>query len=144
MIQQLSVFLENSTGRLGQLTRTLGDAGINMHALMVADTEQFGVVRIIADSPARAKDVLDKLGFSAKLTPVVAVEVPDRPGGLADVVETLGNSGVDIEYAYCFVEPNGEGAIDVFKIDNADAEKVLTDAGFRVLTPEDLYAPDSA
>ena len=144
MIQQLSVFLENSKGRLGQLTRALGDAGINMHALMVADTEQFGVVRIIADSPHRAKEILDEMGFSATLTPVVAVEVPDRPGGLADVVETLGNADINIEYAYCFVEPNGKGAIDVFKIDNADAEQVLTAAGFRVLFPEDLYAPDSA
>lgn len=143
MIQQLSVFLENSTGRLGQLTRALGDAGINMHALMVADTEQFGVVRIIADEPHRAQDILDGMGFSASLTPVVAVEVPDRPGGLADVLEALGNAGINIEYAYCFVEPKGDGAIDVFKIDNADAEQALIGAGFRVLYPEDLYAPDA-
>ena len=143
MIQQLSVFLENSAGRLGQLTRALGDARINMHALMVADTEEFGVVRIIADEPHRAKDILDALEFSATLTPVVAVEVPDRPGGLADVVEALGKAGVNIEYAYCFVDPKGQAAIDVFKVDGADAETVLTSAGFRVLGPDDLYAPDA-
>lgn len=143
MIQQVSVFLENSAGRLGQLTRALGNAGINMHALMVADTEQFGVVRIIADEPHRAKDVLDGMGFSAKLTPVVAVEVPDVPGGLADLLETLGDSGLNVEYAYCFVEPPGEAAIDVFKIDAANAEEVLAAAGFRVLEESDLYSPDA-
>ena len=143
MIQQLSVFLENSAGRLGQLTRALGDAGINMHALMIADTEEFGVVRIIADEPLRAKEILDDMGFSATLTPVVAVEVPDRPGGLADVIEALGAAGVNIEYAYCFVDPKGEAAIDVFKIDDAEAEPVLRTAGFRLLNAEDLYSPDA-
>jgi hypothetical protein len=142
MIQQLSVFLENSTGRLGELTRALGDASINMHALMVADTEQFGVVRIIADSPHRAKQILDGMGFSATLTPVVAVEVPDKPGGLADVLDALGARRINIEYAYCFVEPLGQGAVDVFKIDAPNAESVLADAGFRVLLETDLYSPD--
>lgn len=143
MIQQVSVFLENSAGRLGQLTRALGDAGINMHALMVADTEQFGVVRIIADEPHRAKEILDEGGFSATLTPVVAVEVPDRPGGLADLLEALGDSGLNVEYAYCFVEPHGEAAVDVFKIDATNAEGVLAAAGFRVLVEADLYSPDA-
>lgn len=143
MIQQVSVFLENSAGRLGQLSRALGDAGVNMHALMVADTEQFGIVRIIADEPHRAKDILDELGFSAKLTPVVAVEVPNRPGGLADILEALGDSGLNIEYAYCFVEPQGDAAVDVFKIDASNAEDVLSAAGFRVLVEADLYSPDS-
>jgi hypothetical protein len=142
MIQQLSVFLENSAGRLGQLTRALGDAGVNMRALMVADTEEFGVVRIIADEPHRAKEILDGLGFSATLTPVVAVEVPDKPGGLADVLETLGSAGINVEYAYCFVEPQGECAVDVFKIDNVDAERVLRESNYRVLVPEDIYSPD--
>ncbi len=143
MIQQLSVFLENSAGHLGELTRALGDASINMHALMVADTEEFGVARIIADEPHRAKEVLSAIGFSATLTPVTAVEVPNRPGGLADVLESLGNAGINIEYAYCFVEPRGECAIDVFKIDNDTAEQVLQDSGYRVLVPEDLYSPDA-
>jgi len=142
MIQQLSVFLENRTGRLGQLTRALGDAKINMHALMVADTEQFGVVRIIADEPHRAKEILDDMGFSATLTPVIAVEVPDRPGGLADVLEALGDAGLGIEYAYCFVEPQGECAVDVFKIDAPSAEQVLQESGFRVLVESDLYSLD--
>jgi hypothetical protein len=144
VIDQVSVFLENTTGRLAELTRALGDAGINMHALMVADTEDFGVVRIICDTPRRAKDLLDDIGFSASLTPVVAVEIPDRPGGLADVLEALGRGGVNVEYAYCFVEPSGNAAVDIFKVDVAGTDVVLGEAGFRALSAEDLYVPDAS
>jgi len=141
MIEQVSVFLENSTGRLAQLTRALGDAGIDMHALMVADTEEFGVVRIICDRPQAAKSVLEELGFGVSLTAVTAVEVPDRPGGLAEVLEALGDGGVNVEYAYCYVKPGADAAVDVFKVDGMNADAVLTDAGFRVLAAADLYQP---
>lgn len=143
MIKQVSVFLENSTGRLAGLTRALGDAGVNMHALMVADTADYGVVRIICDNPARARGILEELGFSVSLTPVLAVEVPDRPGGLADVLDVLGGAGVNVEYAYCFVQPSGEYAVDVFRVDDASCEAILTQAGFRVLSEEDVYSTDS-
>lgn len=139
MVEQVSVFLENSTGRLAELTRALGDAGIDMHALMVADTEEFGIVRIICDSPKRARELLEGLGFGASISAVTAVEVPDRPGGLADVLETLGASGVNVEYAYCYVKPGADAAIDVFKVDGANADAVLRSAGFRVLDAQDLY-----
>jgi len=141
MIEQVSVFLENSTGRLAQLTRALGDAGIDMHALMVADTEEFGVVRIICDRPQAAKSVLEEHGFGVSLTAVTAVEVPDRPGGLAEVLEALGDGGVNVEYAYCYVKPGADAAVDVFKVDGMNADTVLTDAGFRVLAAADLYQP---
>lgn len=144
MIEQVSVFLENSAGRLAELTRTLGEAGIDMHALMVADTESFGVVRIICDTPRRAKTLLDEIGFGASITPVTAVEVPDRPGGLADVLEALGRAGRNVEYAYCFVGRQGESAVDVLKVDDPSAELALAGAGYRVLTPADLYAPDAS
>jgi len=101
------------------------------------------VVRIIADSPHRAKEVLDERGFSVSLTPVIAVEVPQRPGGLADVLEALGRAGVNVEYAYCFVEPSGEAAVDVLKVDDPVAEGALRSAGFRVLDAGDVYAPDA-
>ncbi len=143
MVEQVSVFLENKSGRLAELTRTLGDAGINMHALMVADTSDFGVARIICDAPERAKSVLDDAGFGASIAKVLAVEVPDRPGGLADLLETLQSAGLNVEYAYCFVDPSGgNAAIDVFRVDDQRAESVLSGAGFRVLTPADLYSPD--
>ena len=87
------------------------------------------MVRIITDSPHRAKEMLDEMGFSASLTPVIAVEVPDRPGGLADVLETLGDAGINVEYAYCFVEPPGDAAVDVFKIDADNAEERLVGRG---------------
>ncbi|MGV8082556.1 MAG: ACT domain-containing protein [Coriobacteriia bacterium] len=143
MIKQVSVFLENSKGRLAGLTRALGDAGINMHALMVADTAEYGVVRIICDNPGKARRILEELGFSVSLTPVLAVEVPDRPGGLADVLEALDAAGVNVEYAYCFVQPSGESAVDVFRVDDASCEAILTDAGFRVLSEADVYSTDS-
>jgi hypothetical protein len=142
MIDQVSVFLENKPGHLAELCRALGDAGIDMHALMVADTEEFGVVRIICDTPNAAKVLLDDKGFSASLTRVLAVEIPDRPGGLADVLEALGAKRISVEYAYCFVEPSGAAAVDIFKVDAPGADAALTAAGFRALSPAELYAPD--
>ena len=144
MVEQLSVFLENSTGRLAELTRSLGDAGIDMHALMVADTESFGVVRIICDTPRAARGILEELGFSVTLTPVIAVEVPDRPGGLADVLEALGRANKNVEYAYCFVKPLGSSAVDVIKVDDASAVDALAAEGYSVLSAGALYALDSA
>jgi hypothetical protein len=143
MVEQLSVFLENTKGRLAELARSLGDAGINMRALMVADTEEFGVVRIICDRPKEAVRILDDAGFGASLTAVVAVEIPDRPGGLADVLEALGASGMNVEYAYAFVEPSGDAAVDIFKVDAAGADAALSSAGFRVLGAAELYAVDA-
>ncbi|MEA5076815.1 MAG: ACT domain-containing protein [Coriobacteriia bacterium] len=139
MVKQLTVFLENSPGRLARLTRALGDAGVNMRALMVADTAEFGVVRIICDRPDVAKAALEDSGFSVSVTDVIAVAVPDRPGGLADVLEVLGAEDLNVEYAYCFVEPGGSGAVDVFRVERvADATRVLREAGIRTLTADEL------
>jgi hypothetical protein len=140
VIDQVSVFLENKAGRLATLARTLGDAGINMHALMVADTSEFGVIRIICDDPEQAKDLLDQRGFSATITRVVAVEIPDTPGGLADLLEVLDGEGLNVEYAYAFVEPGGNAAVDIIKVDDQRAEGVLSGAGFRVLAASELYS----
>lgn len=145
MIKQLSVFLENNPGRLAELTRSLGDAGINMRALMVADTADYGVVRILCDTPDEAVSVLEAAGFGVTVTQVIAVEVPDRPGGLADVLETLGTAEVNVEYAYCFVEPNGGAAIDIFRVeDPARASAALASIGVRVAEASDLYEVDAA
>lgn len=143
MVEQLSVFLENKSGRLAELCRTLGNARINMHALMVADTAEFGVIRIICDTPERAKGLLEEQGFGVSVTRVLAVEIPDSPGGLADVLEALDGAGMNVEYAYCFVEPSGDAAVDVFKVDDAAAEDVLAGAGFRCMSAAELYSPDS-
>lgn len=144
MVEQLSVFLENSAGRLAELTRALGDADIDMHALMVADTESFGVVRIICDTPRRARQILETLGFSVTLTPVIAVEIPDRPGGLAEVLEALDRAHKNVEYAYCFVRPQGSSAVDVLKVDDPSAVDALIAEGYKVLSADSLYSLDSA
>ncbi|MRS12448.1 MAG: ACT domain-containing protein [Actinobacteria bacterium] len=141
---QLTVFLENSPGRLAGLTRALGNAGVNMRALMVADTAEFGVVRIICDRPEVARGALEGAGFSVSVTTVIAVEVPDRPGGLADVLEVIGSVDANVEYAYCFVEPGGNSAIDIFRVDDArTVTDALRAAGIRVLGEDEVYASGS-
>ncbi|MDO9108650.1 MAG: ACT domain-containing protein [Coriobacteriia bacterium] len=143
MIEQVSVFLENKPGHLAELTRALANAGINLRALMLADTSQFGVARIICDHPHAAKAVLDSAGFGVSITQVLAVEIPDTPGGIADVLDVLGRAGVNVEYAYAFVEPGQNAAVDIFKVDDPAATEALTVAGINVIAPDRLYAVDT-
>jgi hypothetical protein len=139
MIDQITVFLENERGRLAALCRVLGDAGISMHALTVADTAQYGVVRIIADTPGKACEVLNEKGFRASLTKVFAVEVPNRAGELAVLLEAFDAAEFNVEYAYCFATEGGK-AIDVLRIDNHDAaEAIIAAAGFRIMQAQELY-----
>ena len=137
MIDQLTVFLENTKGRLTSLCRALGDADIQMHSLALADTTDYGIARIICDDPKGAVAAISEAGFTANLTKVVAVEVPDVPGGLADVLDVLDAAGLNIEYSYCFADAR-EGATVAFKVDE-EAIGALEGAGFKVLHPEDLY-----
>ncbi|MDR0379161.1 MAG: ACT domain-containing protein [Candidatus Accumulibacter sp.] len=139
MIDQITVFLENDRGRLAALCRALGDAGISMRALTLADTASYGVARIIADTPARAREVLDAAGFRTSLTRVFAVEVPDQAGSLATLLEVFDAAGINVEYAYCFTVEGGK-AIDVLRTDSPlDVGKIIADAGFRTVGPEMLY-----
>jgi len=140
MVDQITVFLENSEGRLAALCRAFSDAQVNMSALTIADTADYGVVRIICDNPQKALDVLADEGFRAIATKVSAIQVPNRPGGLADLLDTLATLNLNLEYGYCF-SVNGEFAVDVLKIRGEaaeDAAKVLEDAGFKILTQEDI------
>ncbi len=144
MIEQLSVFLENKPGRLAEMARILGDAGHNMRAFVVADTADFGVARVIVDRPRAARAMLESAGFGVTVTEVIAVEVPDRPGGLADVLEVLGRAGVNVEYAYCFVEPDGRLALDIFRVeDPGTAASALGAANIGVADPSRVYEPDA-
>lgn len=138
MLEQVTVFLENDKGRLSALTRVLADAGVNMYALTIAESSDFGLVRIVCDKPKAAVDALHAANMSAMVTKVLAVAVPNRPGGLADLLDVFGKLDLNIEYGYCFSVADDE-AVDVLKV--ADAEKAadaLVDAGYRLITSEDL------
>lgn len=137
MIEQVTVFLVNSEGRLSALCRTLADAGINMSALTIADTAEYGLVRIICDDPARAVEVLKQSDYHAVTTKVCAIAVPNHTGGLADLLKTLDELELNIEYGYCF--SLGEQAVDVLKVRGAkEAASAIEAAGYKLLTLEDL------
>jgi len=135
MIDQITVFLENKKGRLSAMSTCLADAGINMQALCIAETTDYGIVRIIADDPAAAVEALKAADFSASVAKVSAVEVTDEPGGLARLLSLLDEKGYNVHYGYCFSAEGGK-AIDVLKIHRAEeAEAVMAAAGFKVLSP---------
>lgn len=133
-IRQISIFLENKPGQLSQICRDLADAEINIATLSLADTSDFGIVRMIVDDHEKAKKVLAEKGNVAKVCEVVAVCVPDKPGGMAGVMAALDSAGVNIEYSYAFSFHRGEKAVLVFKFtDNAKAAEVLAANGFLTL-----------
>ncbi len=133
-ITQISVFLENRKGRLSEICSLLGQAGINIRALTIAETESFGVLRMVVDRPAEAIDLFRKNNVTANQTEVVAVEVPDTPGGLAQVLGILRDNHVNVEYMYGFVEKHSEKALLVFRFDNPEkAHQVLAQNGLNVV-----------
>ncbi len=139
-VEQISVFLENKAGRLAEVAKILGENGINIRALSLADTTDFGILRLIVDDRAKAKEVLKNAGFTVGLTEVIAVEVEDRPGGLAKVLTTLAENGINVEYMYAFVEKSHDKAVLIFKFENLDkAIEVLTKAGITILPGEKVY-----
>ena len=117
-IKQLSVFLENRPGRLAGMMKALGDAGVNIVTLSLANAPEFGIVRVIADDHVKGVDALTKAGFAARETEVVAVTVPDRPGGMAELTAKLDRAGVNIEYSYAYSLGHGEKAVLLFKFDD--------------------------
>jgi hypothetical protein len=140
-VEQISIFLENKSGRLAEVTRILGKAGVNIRALSLADTTDFGILRIIVNDTEKAKDVLKKNEFTVGKTEVIAVEVPDNPGGLAGILEILKSENLNVEYMYAFVERSGKDAVIIFRFDEIDrAIKVLGDKGITVLKGEQVYA----
>ncbi len=139
MISQLTVFLENEKGRLAAACRAVSEAGINLHALNLADTADFGVARMLCDTPEAAAEALREAGYRATVTPVLAVRVPNTPGGLAVLLEFLDEQDVNVEYGYCF-SVSAESAVDVLKIDGGEGvEAKLAEAGFAPVRPEDVY-----
>jgi hypothetical protein len=140
-VEQISIFLENKSGRLAEVTDVLAGAGVNIRALSLADTADFGILRLIVDKIDQAKQSLKDSGFTLGKTEVLALEVPDRPGGLAEILRTLGKAGINVEYMYAFVQRSLDNAIVIFRFDELDkAIEVLTGAGVRILRGEELYA----
>ena len=139
-LKQLSVFLENKPGRLRELCALLADSGINMITISLADTEQFGILRLIVSDCDAAKTVLEEKGFVAKITEVIAVEVNDEPGGLRDVLQVEDAAGISVEYMYAFTIKSGEKAVLLFRFDDMDkAVTALQAAGFKVLDRVSLF-----
>jgi len=140
-VEQISIFIENKSGRLAEITRILGDAGINIRALSLADTSDFGILRLIVDNVETAKAVLKEKGFTVSKTEVVAVEVPDRPGGLSSLLQTLDANQINVEYMYAFVERCGGNTVIIFRFDETDkAIESLRGSGFTILKGERLYS----
>lgn len=140
-VEQISIFLENKAGRLAEVGRILADAGVNIRALSLADTSDFGVLRlIVSDNPA-ARAALRKNGFTVRLSQVTAVRVEDRPGGLLAVLDVLNEALINIEYMYAYANPTGGTAIMIFRLEPLDrATEVLTEKGFTILSEEELSA----
>jgi hypothetical protein len=139
-VEQISVFLENKAGRLAEVTRLLADTGINIRALSLADTSDFGILRLIVSDNDKAKEVLAQNGFTVGKTDVVAVEVEDRPGGLYKILDILFRASINVEYMYAFVQSSGKDAVIIFRFDNLDeAVRVLTENGVTVINGSKVY-----
>ena len=119
-IKQISVFLENNAGRLGEVTKVLANAGINIRAISIADTADFGILRLIADKNLEAMKSLNDAGFTTRMTDVVAVEIEDKPGSLAKVMELFQKEHVNIEYLYASLEGKEGKAVVIFKMEQVD------------------------
>lgn len=142
-IKQLSLFLENKPGHLGAICKTLADADLNIVTLSLADTQQFGILRLIIQDWESAKRVLEQAGFVVNITDVVATEVDDRPGGMAEMLDIVGAANINIEYMYAFTFRHDGRAVLVFRFDDPDgAIKALTENERGVLDDVALFERD--
>jgi hypothetical protein len=140
IVEQISIFLENRAGRLSEVTRVLGEGGVNIRALSLADTSDFGILRLILTDHEKAKQILKDNGFTVGRTNVVAVEVEDKPGGLHRILDLLSGKGVNVEYMYAFVQQSGKNAVLIFRFDKTDqAIEILKENNLRIVPGDELY-----
>ena len=133
-LPQISLFLENKPGRLASVCHALTDGGVNIASLSLADTSDFGIVRLLVDKPEAARDLLKAAGFGVNVRDVVAIAAGDEPGTLAKVLDVIDTTGANIEYMYAFSVRSGDKAVLVFRFDKTEeAEKALEAAGFALL-----------
>ena len=138
-LQQISVFFENRPGVLAELTALLGEGGVNIRALSIAESRDFGVVRMIVPDPASVAALLDEKGYSIQIMEVLALEVADEPGGLGKALRELAEERLNVDYLYTFMNKLSENAVIVLRIDNLDyARSVLLKSGFKLLSQEDF------
>jgi hypothetical protein len=138
-LKQLSLFLENKPGALSRPVRLLAQARLNILTLSIADTDQFGILRLILRDWEKAKQLLEREGFVVKVTDMVAVEVADRPGGLAEILEVLEKAGINVAFMYAFTEKRKGQAVLIFRFDDPDgAVRVLQKEGINVVDSGDL------
>ena len=138
-VKQISVFIENKKGALAACTRYIADNGINIRALSIADTQDFGILRIICDDPKQTDSILKKGGYITTVTDVLATEIADKPGSMATILEVLADAHVIVEYTYAFLAPDGH-AYMIFRVDdNAVASAALAGAGIKTANQGDLF-----
>ena len=136
-VKQISVFIENRSGRLREVANVLGRNGVNIRALSLADTSDYGILRLIVDKPDTALSVLKKANFTLSETNVIAVEVSDKPGGLSEVLDVLGDAGINVEYMYAFVEKSSDHAVMIFRIEDIEnAIRALQNKNIQILNNE--------
>ena len=139
-IKQISVFAENRRGSLAQIASILAKENIDIRALSVADTTNYGILRLIADNPDAAQKALNQAGFAVSQTDVVAACITDQPGGLAAVLDCLDKAGLEVEYVYAFISRDADQAYVILRVeDTAKAASVLEKAGIKVLSGEEVY-----
>ena len=139
MLKQLTVFVENKQGTLVDITDTLAANGVTLRALSIADTQDFGLLRLIVNDNDTAASVLQEKGYILKITEVIGVKIGDQPGKLSKALSVLAEAGVNVEYLYAFMARTERHAYVVLRpTDNAAAEKALEAAGFHLITDADL------
>ncbi len=139
-VEQISIFLENKAGRLAEVTAILRNAEVNIRALSLADTTDFGVLRLIVNNNQAAKDALKKEGFTVGTTDVIAAVVEDNPGGLNNILDPLTIQGINVEYMYAFANPRGNNAIMIFRFDDLErAISILKEKSIEIIKGEDVY-----
>lgn len=140
LIKQISVFLENKSGRLAEVTKILGQNNIDISALSIADTTDFGILRLIVNNPDEALKVLKESEFTVSSTNVIAIGVEDKPGGLSKALEILDKEEIGIEYMYAFVGKTSDEALVILRVDEDNkAIDVLTKNGIKVLSSDKVY-----
>ena len=141
LVKQISVFVENKPGKLSAVTRLLADNNVDIRAFSVADSRDFGILRLIVNDPEKASQVLKAAEVTISVTNVIAVCIGDRPGGLAEAVDCLYKSNISVEYMYAFVEKSGDNAFAILRVENNDkALEALTEGGFTILKAEQVYS----